>query len=346
MNASDPPHPLAFEGVTRRFDRSSRPAVDGVDLHVGAGEIVGLIGESGCGKTTLLRLAAGLESPDAGSVYLAGRGVAGEAAPAGGEVPPERRRVGLVFQDGALFPHLTARKNVAYGLDRLARGDREERIAKNLERVGLADKADRYPHQLSGGERQRLALARALAPEPDLVLLDEPFSHLDPALRRHLREEIRDLLGQLRQAALLVTHDPEDALAIASRVAVMNEGRLRQTGTPTEVYRHPIDRYCAERFGPANRVIDPATGGERWLRPEAAAWKAGENGPTDTDAHPVRVTSVRPLGNGHELRVRPTEADPAHGETWICLHRDPETAPPIPGDLGRIKWSPPPSERS
>ncbi len=320
---------LEFRGVSCRYRSQNHPAVEGFDIEVAEGEILALIGESGSGKTTLLRLAAGLEEPDGGSVWLGGECVAGEGRD-GLMVPPEKRRLGLVFQDGALFPHLKAAKNVAYGLTGTDRAARDARVAHCLGIVGLGGKEKRYPHELSGGERQRLALARALAPSPRLLLLDEPFSHLDPALRRRLREEIRDLLKDLGQTALLVTHDPEDALAIASRVAILDRGRLLQTGSPSEVYRHPLNLYCAERFGPANRVVERGTGVMAWRRPEDARWISCE---LAEEGDMVTVEDVRPMGNVFEVRVKP---DGYEGERWLCFLK--EVAHLQAGDRGRVAW--------
>jgi len=316
---------LSFRGVTRQYRQQSQPALDAVDLDVERGELLALIGESGSGKTTLLRLAAGLEEPDSGSVYLEGKCIAGDECP-GAMVPPEKRRLGLVFQDGALFPHLTVSKNVAYGLKKFDR----DRVAHCLETVGLTGKEKRYPHELSGGERQRLALARAIAPEPRLLLLDEPFSHLDPILRRKLREEIRCILESLDQTSLMVTHDPEDALAVASRVAILDRGRILQTGVPSEVYRNPADQYCAERFGPANRVVDRESGKNIWKRPEDARWIACE---IADEGDMVTVEHVRPMGHIYEVRVAPDEYD---GETWLCFLKDASLIEP--GERGRVAW--------
>ncbi len=319
---------LSFRGVLRRYRGNPVAAVNGVDLDVFRGEILALIGESGSGKTSLLRLAAGLESPDGGAILIENQVVAGEAVLR--EVPPESRQLGLVFQDGALFPHLTVERNVAYGLTGQDKSGKAERIATCLELVGLGGKEKRFPHELSGGERQRLALARALAPEPKLLLLDEPFSHLDPALRRMLREEIRDILHRLGQTALLVTHDPEDALAIASRVAIIEHGNLRQTGTPAQVYREPLDQYCAERFGPANRVVDQETGEVSWKRPEDARWiPCG----IANEGDPVIIETIREMGAIYEVRVSP---DTQPGESWLCFLQD--AASLHPGDPGRVAW--------
>jgi len=326
---TEPPPLLAFHRVSRRFPSQSRPAVDAVDLSVERGEILALIGESGSGKTTLLRLAAGLELPDEGEVLIEGVCVAGGEA-RDRPLPPEKRRFGLVSQDGALFPHLKAEANVAYGLSGMSRDERVARVAECFAVVDLVGKERRYPHELSGGERQRLALARALAPRPRLILLDEPFSHLDPALRRRLREEIREILAGLSQTALLVTHDPEDALAIASRVAILERGKLVQTGTPSEVYLSPASQYCAERFGPANRVHDPVTGEDQWARPEDARWISCE---LADEGEAVVVESVRPMGNIWEVRVLP---EGQGGEKWLCFLK--EGGQIHPGERGRVAW--------
>ncbi|MBP82407.1 MAG: hypothetical protein CMO61_01005 [Verrucomicrobiales bacterium] len=318
---------LSFREVTRCFAQQQCPAVDSVTLSVEKGEILALIGESGSGKTTLLRLAAGLEVPDGGEVLLEGEVVADGD---GNLVPPEKRRLGLMFQDGALFPHLSAWKNVAYGLRGLESKVQKARISEILEMVDLTGKEKRFAHELSGGERQRLALGRALAPRPRLLLLDEPFSHLDPSLRRKLREEISNILTQLGQTALLVTHDPEDALAIASRVAILDRGRVVQTGLPSEVYQSPASRYCAERFGPANSVTDAMTGEVKWMRPEDARWISCE---VADEGHMTTVASVRPMGNLYEVIVIPDD-DPEN--RWLCFFKGGEMI--RPGDRGKVAW--------
>lgn len=327
MSESEPI--LSFQNVSRQYDAQAVPAVNDVSLEVREGEVLALIGESGSGKTTLLRLAAGLEFPDVGRVLIGGKMMADAAHPRA-EIPPERRRLGLVFQDGALFPHLNASKNVAYGLKKQSRSEKADRVAECFELVDLKGKENRFPHELSGGERQRLALARALAPQPRLILLDEPFSHLDPALRRKLREEIRSILSALGQTALMVTHDPEDALAISSRVAILNEGRVLQTGSPTEVYREPVDQYCAERFGPANGVRDPESGELCWKRPEDARWISCE---IADEGCMVTVESVRSMGHIWEVRVAP---DGYENESWLCFLK--EGARIQPGERGRVAW--------
>jgi iron(III) transport system ATP-binding protein len=222
--------------------------VDGLTLEVEQGEILALLGPSGCGKTTTLRLIAGFETPDSGTITLRGRVVAGP----GRLVPPEQRGVGVVFQDYALFPHLTVGANVAFGLRHLDRTARRSRIAQVLELVGLADHADRYPHELSGGQQQRIAVARALAPAPALMLLDEPFSSLDSDLRTQMRDEVEKILRTTGTTAIFVTHDQEEAFTLADRVGVLNAGRMEQLATPEGVYHHPASQFVAEFVGAAD----------------------------------------------------------------------------------------------
>ncbi len=247
---------IQVEGVAKSYGATE--AVAGVDLAIAEGELVTVLGPSGCGKTTLLRLIAGFEVPDDGAVVVAGETVAGP----GCWVPPERRRIGMVFQDYALFPHLRVRGNVAFGLVRHATEDRDRLTQRTLELVGLQHKADRYPHELSGGERQRVALARALAPEPAIVLLDEPFSSLDATLRADLRREVELILREAGAAALLVTHDQEEALALGDRLAVMRAGKIVQVGRPEEVYARPAGRWAAQFVGEVN-VLSGAADGRR-----------------------------------------------------------------------------------
>ena len=233
---------IRLERVSKRF--GAVRAVEEASLEIGRGEFVALLGPSGCGKTTLLRLIAGFEAPDAGVVTIGGAVVAG-----GAWVPPELRHVGMVFQDYALFPHLSVSRNVGYGLPRKGR---DGRVAEALERVGLADHGGRYPHELSGGQQQRVALARALAPEPSVVLLDEPWSNIDPVLRSSMRDELAAILRSTGVTVLLVTHEQEEAFSLADRVALMREGSIVQTGTPEEVYYGPATQWAAEFVGAAN----------------------------------------------------------------------------------------------
>jgi iron(III) transport system ATP-binding protein len=224
-------------------------AVDGMSLDVVPGEILALLGPSGCGKTTFLRLVAGFERPDAGQVRLAGEVVAGP----GRFTPPERRRIGMVFQDYALFPHLSVADNVGFGLGRRRRYPRPA-VERLLALVGLTGLGDRLPHELSGGQQQRVALARALAPAPAVVLLDEPFSNLDATLRAEVRAEVRGILREAGATAVFVTHDQEEALSLADRVAVMRHGRLCQVDRPDRLYTHPADPFVATFVGDADLV--------------------------------------------------------------------------------------------
>jgi iron(III) transport system ATP-binding protein len=245
---------VAIDGVVKSFGRVR--AVAGVDLQVEQGELVAVLGPSGCGKTTLLRLLAGFERPDAGTIAVGGAELAGPQT----FVAPEKRRIGMVFQDYALFPHLDVEGNVGFGLARRAADERRALVQRTLELVGLQHKAASYPHELSGGERQRVALARALAPEPELVLLDEPFSSLDASLRADLRREVELILRDAGATALLVTHDQEEALSLADRLAVMNEGRIVQVGAPVEVYGRPATRWAAQFVGEVNVLSGRARG--------------------------------------------------------------------------------------
>ena len=246
---------VRLRGISKSFGRVE--AVREVTLEIARGELVAVLGPSGCGKTTLLRLIAGFEAPDTGCVVVGDEMVAGP----GRLVPPEKRRIGMVFQDYALFPHLSVEANVAFGLATRDRAEREALTRRTLELVGLQHKAGSHPSELSGGERQRVALARALAPEPDLVLLDEPFSSLDATLRAGLRREVELILRDAEATALLVTHDQEEALSLADRLAVMCEGRLVQVGEPVEVYGRPATRWAAQFVGEVNVLAGVASGG-------------------------------------------------------------------------------------
>ena len=236
---------LELDGASRTF--GTECAVDGLTLDVYEGELLTLLGPSGCGKTTTLRLLAGLERPDAGIIRLDGRAVAGN----GRFVPAEERDVGLVFQEFALFPHLTVGENVAFGIQDRPDAEIDARVEKLLDLVGLAAYRDVHPNDLSGGQRQRVALARSLAPEPAVLLLDEPFSNLDVALRTEMREEVRRILKTAGVTAVSVTHDQEEALSISDRVAVVHDGRVEQVGRPEVVFEHPQSRFVAEFLGQA-----------------------------------------------------------------------------------------------
>jgi iron(III) transport system ATP-binding protein len=239
---------LHLQQITKRYAPDQPPAVDGLTLTAEQGEILALLGPSGCGKTTTLRLIVGFESPDAGLVAIRGETMAGPHR----WVPPEERGVGIVFQDYALFPHLTVEANVAFGLHRLSRLAQRQRAAQILELVGLESFGRRYPHELSGGQQQRVAVARALAPAPVLILLDEPFSNLDADLRAQMREEVERILRNTGTTAIFVTHDQEEAFTLADRVGILNRGRLEQLDSPEEIYHHPASQFVAEFVGAAD----------------------------------------------------------------------------------------------
>lgn len=222
---------LEVKNITKRFPNADRAALADVSFSTEREELIALVGSSGSGKTTMLRILAGLESPDRGEVSMGGDVLTRESRIL---LPPERRNIGFVFQNHALFPHLSVQANVAFGL---ARSDkRGERVAQLLELVGLADLAARYPHELSGGEQQRVALIRALAPQPKLLLMDEPFSSLDQSLRLELRDETNRLIRQQGTTTILVTHHIEDARAISDRIVVLHAGVVEKMGTPSEIY--------------------------------------------------------------------------------------------------------------
>ncbi len=274
---------LKTSGLSKSFEPNEK-VVDRVSFNVNRHEIFALLGPSGCGKTTTLRLIAGFELPDEGEVLLNGRTVvsAGSAGQASSKlsgagrdtsgiatqnkvngrvfVEPEDRGIGFVFQDYALFPHLSVIRNVMFGLKNIPRKKREERALEMLCMMGLREFRNRSPFELSGGQQQRVALARAIAPIPELILLDEPFSNLDAVLRQSTRDEIRALLKKAGMTALLVTHDQEEALSFADRIAVMNRGRIEQIGTPEQVYYRPRTRFVAQFLGTTNLITAEAIG--------------------------------------------------------------------------------------
>jgi putative spermidine/putrescine transport system ATP-binding protein len=237
---------VSLRDLTRVFGVTR--ALDGLSVDIAPGELVALLGPSGCGKTTALRIVAGFEYADSGQVLVGGRDVSG--------APAARRDMGMVFQSYSLFPNMSALDNVAFGLRmrKVGTGDRRRRAAELLDMVGLAAQAKQYPHQLSGGQQQRVALARALAIEPRVLLLDEPLSALDAKVRQQLREQIRTLQQRLGITTMFVTHDQEEALSMADRVGVMNEGRLEQIDPPDELYAHPATAFVAEFVGVMNRI--------------------------------------------------------------------------------------------
>ncbi len=288
--------PLQIAGLQKSFGGRQVVAIDHLELV--PGELLALLGPSGCGKSTTLRLIAGLERPDAGEIVIGGVTAVDDRT----WVPPQRRRVGLVFQDYALFPHLTVARNIAYGLPRGAQ--RNHRVAEMLDLVGLAGHEQAYPRQLSGGQQQRIALARALAPAPELLLLDEPFSSLDPGLRHQLRSDVRSILQRAGTTGLLVTHDQEEALSIADRVAVMLDGQIAQVDSPERLYYAPTSLEVALFIGDANLLpgMVTAAGIESSLgtivRPTA------ERGPVQVMLRPELIgLSTTPVDPGVEGTV-------------------------------------------
>jgi iron(III) transport system ATP-binding protein len=272
---------LSVRGLRRVI--AGRPVVDGVDLDVADGELVALVGPSGCGKSTLLRGIAGLDPVD-GQVVVAGRDVSA--------LPPERRHVGLVFQDHALFPHLRVEQNLVFGVRELSRAERSTLVGELLELVRLPGVGRRFPHELSGGEQQRIALARALAPRPPVVLLDEPFANLDASLRDELRADVVAALRTRGTSAVLVTHDRDEALQLGDRVAVMRDGRILQVGDPESVYEAPVDRFVAAFLGDA-------------------AFLAVSDAGSDTDHEAGVVAMARP----HDLTIV------SGGDDRVAAHR-------------------------
>jgi iron(III) transport system ATP-binding protein len=242
------PAGVTIDQVSARF--GDVPALDNISLEIQAGEILCLLGPSGSGKSTLLRIVAGIMRPSQGRIAIDGIDVEG----AGRSVEPERRRIGLVFQDSALFPHLSVAANVAFGLRGWRRADIDRTVATLLERVGLTHYADRYPHMLSGGERQRVALARALAPNPRVLLMDEPFSSLDDRLRDRVRQETVGLLRETRTTTIIVTHDPGEAVSVGDRIALLQRGRLLQCGSAEELYARPTTAFAARLFSDVNEL--------------------------------------------------------------------------------------------
>ena len=247
---------LKVAHLSKAFDESG-PVVDDVSFQVREDEIFALLGPSGCGKTTTLRLISGFERADRGSVVIEEKILESPDQ----HVAPQDRGIGFVFQDYALFPHLSAIENVAFGLTDIPKHKRNVYAEEVLCRTGMGDYQDRNPSELSGGQQQRVALARAIAPKPKFVLLDEPFSNLDAMLRETTRKEVRDILKKAGMSALLVTHDQEEALSFADRIAVMNEGRIEQVGTPEEVYYQPKTKFVAQFLGRTNLFHAKANGG-------------------------------------------------------------------------------------
>ena len=279
---------LRCVGLTKQYGGGAI-AVNDVSLDARRGEILALVGPSGCGKTTLLRLIAGLETPDSGVIELDGQAVTGR----GVFTPPEKRGVGFVFQDYALFPHMTVANNVQYGLPRDA-ADRQERVDELLALVGLGGMRDRRPHELSGGERQRVALARALAPAPKILLMDEPFSNLDPNLSARLQLEVRDILHEAGITVVFVTHDQDAALSMGDAIAVMDGGRIQQIGAPHTAFHSPVNRFVAAFLGEADFIPAETTASESRVLTELGEVAV---------SNPAALTGAGPL----DLMVRPED---------------------------------------
>ncbi|MGN0933091.1 ABC transporter ATP-binding protein [Falsigemmobacter intermedius] len=239
---------LRLDGVSHAF--SGTQVLSDISLEIPAGQITCLLGQSGCGKSTLLRLISGIARPQAGRIS----GASGLLSAPGLFVEPEERSIGFMFQDYALFPHLTVFDNIAFGLRRLPRADRATRIEETAALIGITHLLPRYPDALSGGEQQRVALARALAPRPQLILMDEPFSNLDQGLREKVRSQTLAILRDFEATAIVVTHDPQEALAMGDQIVLMRAGRIEQSGTPFDIYDHPVSPYAAEFIGPCNRL--------------------------------------------------------------------------------------------
>lgn len=306
---------LELRGVSKRF--GAHAAVSGVTLSIPRGSFFSLLGPSGCGKTTTLRMIAGFESPDEGEIHLGGGRI--------DHLPPYQRNVNTVFQNYALFPHLTVRGNVEFGLRRKGIGEVASRVDAALDQVRLAGKASRMPTQLSGGERQRVALARALVLQPDVLLLDEPLSALDPQLRKQVRAELKDLQRRAGITFLFVTHDQEEALSMSDTIAVMNGGKVEHAGSPEEIYRRPRTRFVASFVGAMN-WIDGAG-----LRPEALRiCRTPEAG-----SRPATVTVTTFLGP-----VKRIEARFENGEVCVAEVSANVSVPFREGDCVHIGWNP------
>jgi spermidine/putrescine transport system ATP-binding protein len=302
---------LELRNISKRFP--SHLAVSDLSLQIPRGGFFSLLGPSGCGKTTTLRMIAGFESPTLGEVYLKGERI--------DALPPYQRNVNTVFQSYALFPHLTVEENVAFGLRRKGAPKMHERVAQALEQVRLSGKNSRMPAQLSGGERQRVALARALVMEPDVLLLDEPLSALDPQLRKQVRAELKDLQRRVGVTFLFITHDQEEALSLSDTLAVMNQGKVEQVGAPEEIYRRPRSRFVASFLGAMNWI------GPVGLRPEATRISRDGGSP---NAEIVRSTFLGPVLH---VQVRM-----ASGESVIAQIPH-DCQPYLEGEKVRIWWT-------
>lgn len=331
---------LHVDNVAKHF--ASTTAVDGVSFDLGGNELLALVGPSGCGKSTLLRTLAGLHESESGSITLNGVVVDdGRLA-----MPPEDRHVGLVFQEHSLFPHLSVAKNVAFGV-RSSGDDVGRRVDEMLELVGMTDFRDRFPHELSGGERQRIALARALAPRPSLMLLDEPFASLDPNLRSRLRDDIVAILRAAGTPGVFVTHDQNEALAVGDRIAVMNAGRIAQLGTPHDVFHAPTSRFVAAFMGEADFLtaaqarnhldgggLAETVGNEAVVvfRPDDVSFTIDDNGPASVTSAEFRGATWRykiALADGAEVRSLRSHLEPVEIGTTVHPAVNPGHVPAV-----------------
>ncbi|WP_417586728.1 ABC transporter ATP-binding protein [Pararhodobacter oceanensis] len=290
---------LEVERLRKTFAHADSAAVERVSLALGEGELLALLGPSGCGKTTTLRMIGGFEVPDEGRVLFNGQDIT--------HLTPEARGIGFVFQDYALFPHLSVLDNVKFGLRKLSRAAAKARAEEMLALVGLEELGKRRPHQLSGGQQQRVALARALAVSPQLILLDEPFSNLDAKMRVETRQEVRKLLKSTGSAGILVTHDQEEALALADRIAVMDKGRVVQFGTPDEIYSNPVSEFVANFIGRSNILRGTANGMSVRTAFGDLPMSRAANGAVDLAVRPEQIMlEPDPLGSatiiGREFR--------------------------------------------
>ncbi len=301
-------------------------AVQDVSFALCPGQFMALLGPSGCGKTTVLRLIAGLEMPDAGTIAIGGRVVTGGTR----FVPAHRRRVGMVFQDYALFPHMTVEQNVAYGLSR--GNHRHARVAEMLALVGLEGFNRRYPHELSGGQQQRVALARALAPQPDVLLLDEPFSNLDVALRAQVREDVYRILHQAGITTILVTHDQDEAMSLADRIALMFEGTVVQYGSPRELYETPVSRRAAQFLGDVNVLHGHAQGDTALTALGTLPLRRHHQGDVDILVRPEHLTLNR-AAEGTPATVKRCMYYGTYQDVWITLDGVPALKARCPAHL-------------
>lgn len=297
---------LSIKSVTRQFEGRENPAVNNFSLELQKNTLLALVGHSGSGKTTILRMIAGLEIPDSGKIELAGRTMVDENV----FIQPEKRGVGLLFQEYALFPHMSVSDNIGYGLHQLSKAERQDRIQEMLELTQLESHEKRYPHELSGGEQQRVALARAIAPNPSLLLLDEPFSNLDAHLKNSVRDELCNIIRSSGISTILVTHDTGDALAIADKVAVIHNGHLEQLGGPQGIYEKPNNEYVAKFFGASNLVSLDQSG--KQLLEDLLAY-SGEDG----NALNGRSALIRPA----DIIISATKPKQSTGVRATVIHR-------------------------